>query len=62
MQDVLRDLSRKQVQTLLGELREDGRVTVVGVTRSGRWHLVKKGSPIASNPKRMEQSGAIPEQ
>ena len=62
MQDVLRDLSRKQVQTLLRELREDGRVTVVGVTRSGRWHLVKKGSSIAPNPKRMEQSGAIPEQ
>ncbi|SPE35547.1 putative transcriptional regulator [Candidatus Sulfopaludibacter sp. SbA6] len=51
LQDVLRDLSRKQVQTLLRELRDGGRVTVVGVTRSGRWHPAQKDSSIAPNPK-----------
>lgn len=51
LQDVLRDLSRKQVQTLLRELREDGRVAVLGVTRSGRWHLAQNESTIAPNPK-----------
>jgi ATP-dependent DNA helicase RecG len=51
LQDVLPDLSRKQVQTLLRELRDDGRVTVIGVTRSGRWHLTQKESSIAPNPK-----------
>jgi ATP-dependent DNA helicase RecG len=51
LQDVLPDLSRKQVQTLLRELRDDGRVTVVGVTRSGRWHHTPDGSSIAPNPK-----------
>ena len=39
LQEVLKDLSRKQVQTLLRELREAGRVVVTGITRSGRWHL-----------------------
>ena len=51
LQDVLPDLSRTQVQTLLRELRDDERVTVVGVTRSGRWHLTQKESSIAPNPK-----------
>jgi ATP-dependent DNA helicase RecG len=51
MQDVLPDLSRKQVQTLLRELRDDGRVTVLGVTRGGRWHPVQKDSATAPNPK-----------
>ena len=43
LQDVLRELSRKQLQTLLRELREEGRVVVVGVTRSGRWHSARRG-------------------
>jgi ATP-dependent DNA helicase RecG len=51
LQDVLRDLSRKQVQTLLREMRDDGRVTVVGITRGGRWHLARADSSIAPNPK-----------
>lgn len=51
LQEVLRDLSRKQVQTLLRELRDEGRVTVVGVTRSGRWHQAPSDPSIAPNPK-----------
>jgi len=50
LQEVLKELSRKQVQTLLQELREAGRVVLVGVTRSGRWHLGPEPL-IAPNPK-----------
>jgi len=50
LQEVLKELSRKQVQTLLRELRDAGRVVVVGVTRNGRWHLAQEPS-IAPNPK-----------
>ena len=57
LQDVLRDLSRKQVQTLLRELREEGRVTVVGVTRSGRWHPAQSDPSIAPNPKEWSNRG-----
>jgi ATP-dependent DNA helicase RecG len=60
LQEVLKELSRKQVQTLLRELREARRVVVVGVTRSGRWHLAPNHS-IAPNPKEwsnLEQSGS----
>jgi ATP-dependent DNA helicase RecG len=58
LQDVLRDLSRKQVQTLLRELRDDGRVAVVGITRGGRWHQAQKDASIAPNPK--EWSNRMP--
>jgi ATP-dependent DNA helicase RecG len=37
MQDVLRDLSRAQIQTLLRELREQGKIRSEGLTRAGRW-------------------------
>jgi ATP-dependent DNA helicase RecG len=40
MQDVLKELSRPQIQTLLRELREEGRVRSKGLTRAGRWFLV----------------------
>lgn len=39
MQDVLKDLSRPQVQTLLRELREAGKIRSEGLTRAGRWYL-----------------------
>ena len=39
MQDVLKDLSRAQIQTLLRELRSEGKVRVEGLTRAGRWYL-----------------------
>ena len=53
LQDVLPDFSRKQVQTLLRDSRDSGRITVVGVTRGGRWHLIlmKKDNHIAPDPK-----------
>jgi ATP-dependent DNA helicase RecG len=51
LQDVLRELSRKQVQTLLQELRDEGRVTLSGLTRGGRWHMAAAGVGIAPNPK-----------
>lgn len=35
--DVLNDLSKYQVQTLLKELKADGRAYVAGTTRAGRW-------------------------
>lgn len=56
LQDVLRDFSRKQVQTLLRELRDEGRVTVVGVTRSGRWHQAPSET---SNCSKIQKNGAI---
>jgi ATP-dependent DNA helicase RecG len=39
MQDVLKDLSRPQVQTLLKELRTEGKVRVEGRARAGLWYL-----------------------
>jgi ATP-dependent DNA helicase RecG len=43
LQEVLPNLSRDQVQTLLRELKQDGRVGVRGATKAARWH---------ANPKR----------
>lgn len=37
LQEVLPSLSRSQIQVLLRELRQDGRIHSVGKTRSGRW-------------------------
>ncbi len=37
MQDVLKELSRPQIQTLLRELREEGKIRSEGLTRAGRW-------------------------
>lgn len=51
LQDVLKELSRKQVQTLLKELREEGRISLSGLTRAGRWHLAYEEGDIAPNPK-----------
>jgi ATP-dependent DNA helicase RecG len=39
LQDVLKELSRKQVQTLLRELRDEARIRVSGLTKAGRWHV-----------------------
>jgi ATP-dependent DNA helicase RecG len=38
MQDVLKDLSRAQIQTLLRELKEEGKIEVRGLTRAGLWY------------------------
>lgn len=42
LQDVLKELSRKQLQTLVRELKEEGRIQLSGFTRGGRWHLARK--------------------
>jgi ATP-dependent DNA helicase RecG len=39
LQEVLNFLSRNQVQTLLRELRDEGKVRVSGLTNAGRWFL-----------------------
>lgn len=39
MQDVLKELSRPQIQTLLRELRGEGKIRSEGLTRAGRWFL-----------------------
>ncbi len=39
LQDVLKELSKNQVQTLLKELKSNGRAHVVGATRAGKWFL-----------------------
>ncbi len=39
LQEVLREFSRRQVQELVRELREEGRVSLSGLNRGGRWHL-----------------------
>lgn len=39
MHDVLKELSRAQIQTLLRELRAEGKIRVEGLTRAGRWFL-----------------------
>jgi len=51
LQEVLKELSRKQVQTLLQELRDEGRVSLSGLTRGGRWHMASEDGGIAPNPK-----------
>jgi ATP-dependent DNA helicase RecG len=60
LQQVLKELSRKQVQTLLRELREERRVIVTGVTRAGRWHIAHKPSiaPSTEQWSNPEQSGS----
>ena len=39
LQEVLKDLSRPQVQTLLRELKKEGKVRVTGATRAALWFL-----------------------
>jgi ATP-dependent DNA helicase RecG len=48
LQEVLKSLSRRQVQGLVSELREEGRVSLSGSNRGGRWHLKEAGN--APNP------------
>ena len=38
MQDVLTELSRAQIQTLLRELKADGKIRAEGQTRAGLWY------------------------
>ncbi|MGI5816964.1 MAG: ATP-binding protein [Armatimonadota bacterium] len=38
LMDVVNHLTRSQVRTLLDDLREDGRIHCVGVTRNARWY------------------------
>lgn len=38
MQEVLKDLSRNQIQTLLRELRAEGKIRSEGLARAGRWY------------------------
>jgi ATP-dependent DNA helicase RecG len=47
---VLPELTRSQVQKLLGELRAEGKVDFVGKTKSARWVPVHSGSGIAPKP------------
>lgn len=47
---VLPELTRSQVQKLLGELRAEGKVDVAGKTKSARWAPVHEGSGIAPKP------------
>ena len=42
LQEVLPDLSRDQVRTLLRDLRDGGRIQVRGTTRAARWYPVAK--------------------
>lgn len=49
LMQVLPALSRQQVQVLLRELRADGQIHSVGVTRGGRWYPGSPSSGIASN-------------
>lgn len=51
LQEVLKELSRRQVQELVKELREAGRVSLEGLSRGSRWHLSRKESGNARNPK-----------
>lgn len=44
LQQVLPALSRRQVQGLLAELREEGSVTSLGTTRSTRWYPLQSAS------------------
>jgi len=38
LQDVLPGLSAKQIQHLLSEMKEEGRVHLIGMTKGGRWY------------------------
>ncbi|HVK74343.1 MAG TPA: RNA-binding domain-containing protein [Kofleriaceae bacterium] len=48
--DVLPNLTTKQVQTLLAELKKEGAIHSVGRTRAGRWY-------VGSSPKLVRQPG-----
>lgn len=50
LQEVLKELSRRQVQELVRELREEGRVSQAGQYRGSRWYLSRKESGNARNP------------
>jgi ATP-dependent DNA helicase RecG len=50
LQEVLKELSRRQVQGIVNELRLEGRIALVGTTRNGRWRLAQ-AVEIAPNPK-----------
>ena len=41
LQDVLKDLSRSQIQTLLREIRREGKIRVEGLTRGALWYPVQ---------------------
>ncbi len=45
LKQVLPALSTKQIQTLLKQLRDDGRVRVVNTRRWARWHLAPAKTP-----------------
>jgi ATP-dependent DNA helicase RecG len=38
LQDVLPGLSTKQIQHLLAEMKQDGQVHVIGMTKGARWY------------------------
>ena len=48
---VLPSLSRGQVQSLMRDLRREGRAHAVGVTSAGRWYVGKPGGELASERK-----------
>jgi ATP-dependent DNA helicase RecG len=50
LQEVLKELSRRQIQGIVNELRMEGRIALEGTTRSGRWRLAEDAE-IAPNPK-----------
>ncbi len=50
LQEVLKELSRRQVQELMRELREEGRVSLRGLYRGSRWHLSRKEAGNARKP------------
>jgi ATP-dependent DNA helicase RecG len=41
LQEVLKELSRAQLQALLRELRSEGKITVRGMTNAARWFLAE---------------------
>ncbi len=51
LQDVLKELSRRQLQGIVKELREAGRIRLAGSTRGSRWRLADRSAAIAPNPK-----------
>jgi len=51
LQEILKELSRRQVQGIVNELRAEGRITLEGTTRNGRWRLGGAAGTIAPNPK-----------
>jgi ATP-dependent DNA helicase RecG len=56
LQQVLPGLSRSQVQALLRELRDEGRIVSRGVTKAARWSAApeKQSNAIQSNPTEQE--------